>query len=81
MKKAIKNRDKFLKHVMDTFPFEESGDAGVYYDKGLNAEMTVVGNEVSIEFIKKKEDSSTWLDRWNEENRSGALRKVEEKKG
>ena len=48
MKKSIKNRDKFLRHVMDKFLFEESGDAGVYYDKSLNAEMTVAGNEVSL---------------------------------
>ena len=54
MKKSIKNRDKFLKRIMDTFPFEESGDAGVYFDKGLNAEMRVAGNEISLKFRKEK---------------------------
>ena len=52
MNKDIKNRDKILKHIMDKFPFEETADAGVYYDKDLKAEMTVAGVEVSIKFRK-----------------------------
>ena len=52
MKKAIKNRDNFLIHIVDRFPFEETADAGVYYDKELEAEMAVAGNEVSFKFRK-----------------------------
>jgi len=48
---AIKNRDNFLIHIMAKFPFEETADAGVYYDKELKAEMAVSGNEVSFKFL------------------------------
>ena len=81
MKKSIKNKDKFLKRVMDTFPFEESGDAGNYFDKGLNAKMRVAGNEITIELLNMKQDGSTWLGRWNEEHVSDARQKVKDKKG
>jgi hypothetical protein len=50
MNKAIKNRDNLLTHIMDKFPFEDTADAGVYYDKELKAEMTVAGNQVSFKF-------------------------------
>ena len=50
MNKAINNRTKFIEHIMKTFPFEETGAAGVYYDVGLKAVMAVAGNEVSLEF-------------------------------
>ena len=53
--KAIKNRDNFLVHIMDKFPFEETADAGVYYDKELKAEMAVAGNEVSFKFRENGE--------------------------
>jgi hypothetical protein len=57
--KAIKNRDKLLNHIMDKFPFEGTGAAGVYFDKELNAKMTVAGNEVSIDFRKKEKRASS----------------------
>jgi len=53
MNKAIKNRDKFLKHIGTAYPFAETGAAGSYYEKGLKAEMTVTGNEVSFRFRKE----------------------------
>ena len=57
--KAIRNRDKLLKHIMDRFPFEGAGAAGVYFDKGLNAKLTVTGNEISVEFRKKENRDAT----------------------
>jgi hypothetical protein len=52
MNKAIKNRDNLLTHIMDKFPFEDTADARIYYDKELKAEMTVAGNQVSFKFRK-----------------------------
>lgn len=44
-------RDQILKLLLPLFP--ESGAAGVYISKKLNAEMRVAGNEIGITFYVK----------------------------
>ncbi len=50
MQESRANRDKFLKHIFAAFAFTQTGSAGVYYDKSLQAAMAVAGNEVVFEF-------------------------------
>jgi hypothetical protein len=47
---SINNRDKILKLLVPLFP--DTGAAGVYISPKLNAEMGVVGNEITIVFYK-----------------------------
>jgi hypothetical protein len=52
MEQSIKNRDKILKLLEPLFP--NSGAAGVFISKKLNAEMGIAENQITILFHRTR---------------------------